>query len=128
MKTGLWTTRAAQRAIIEVSAVIALHFLIVFYPYSLDLTSSKISSNLSPLPHEEHFRAHEWIVNAKYHSIFSCIVSMIHPGVGVFLEGRFPIVLAEPLSSETGLSYSKKKNRVIFPKDKALLKRLGVEE
>jgi hypothetical protein len=36
--------------------------------------------------------------------------------------------LAELLSKETGLSYSKKKNRVIFPKDPKLLKLLGVEE
>jgi len=36
--------------------------------------------------------------------------------------------LAEALSRETGLSYSKKKNRVIFPKEESLLKRLGVEE
>ena len=35
--------------------------------------------------------------------------------------------LAEALSREIGLSYSKKKNRVIFPKDAVLLKRLGVE-
>jgi hypothetical protein len=36
--------------------------------------------------------------------------------------------LAESLSRETGLDYSKKKNRVIFPKDEKLLKRLGLEE
>jgi hypothetical protein len=36
--------------------------------------------------------------------------------------------LAEALSSETGLSYSRKKNRVIFLKEDVLLKRLGVEE
>jgi hypothetical protein len=36
--------------------------------------------------------------------------------------------LAELLSEETGLSYSKKKNRVIFPKDPKLLKVIGVEE
>lgn len=36
--------------------------------------------------------------------------------------------LAEDLSRETGLSYSKKKNRVVFPKDELLLKRLGVKE
>ena len=36
--------------------------------------------------------------------------------------------LAERLSSETGLSYSQKKNRVIFPKDPKLLKLLGVNE
>jgi len=36
--------------------------------------------------------------------------------------------LAELLSSETGLGYSKKKNRVLFPKDVNLLKRLGIEE
>lgn len=36
--------------------------------------------------------------------------------------------LAEGLSQETGLDYSKKKNRVIFPKDKELLKRLGIKE
>ena len=36
--------------------------------------------------------------------------------------------LAEALSRETGLSYSKKKNRVIFPKDENLLKQLGIEE
>lgn len=35
--------------------------------------------------------------------------------------------LAEHLSRETGLDYSRKKNRVIFPKDEALLRRLGVE-
>jgi hypothetical protein len=35
--------------------------------------------------------------------------------------------LAELLSKETGLNYSKKKNRVIFPKDAKLLKVLGVE-
>ena len=35
--------------------------------------------------------------------------------------------LAEALSRETGSSYSKKKNRVIFPKDAVLLKRLGIE-
>lgn len=34
--------------------------------------------------------------------------------------------LAELLSKETGLSYSKKKNRVNFPKDPKLLKLLGV--
>jgi len=34
--------------------------------------------------------------------------------------------LAEGLSRETGLDYSKKKNRVIFPKDEKLLARLGV--
>lgn len=36
--------------------------------------------------------------------------------------------LAESLSGETGLDYSKKKNRVIFPRDRALLERLGIEE
>ena len=36
--------------------------------------------------------------------------------------------LAEGLSRETGLSYSKKKNRVIFPKDENLLKHLGVKK
>lgn len=36
--------------------------------------------------------------------------------------------LAEDLSRETGLSYSKKKNRVIFLKDEKLLKQLGLEE
>jgi hypothetical protein len=36
--------------------------------------------------------------------------------------------LAELLSRETGLDYSKKKNRVIFPKDPKLLELLGVEE
>jgi hypothetical protein len=36
--------------------------------------------------------------------------------------------LAELLSKATGLSYSQKKNRVIFPKDLKLLKLLGVEE
>jgi hypothetical protein len=36
--------------------------------------------------------------------------------------------LSELLSQGTGLSYSKKKNRVIFPKDPALLKLLGVKE
>jgi len=36
--------------------------------------------------------------------------------------------LAELLEKETGLSYSQKKNRVIFPKDPALLKLLAVKE
>jgi len=36
--------------------------------------------------------------------------------------------LAELLSKETGLSYSKKKNRVNFPKDPNLLKLLGLQE
>ena len=36
--------------------------------------------------------------------------------------------LAELLSKQTGLSYSKKKNRVSFPKDPNLLKLLGVKE
>jgi hypothetical protein len=36
--------------------------------------------------------------------------------------------LAELLSQEAGLSYSQKKNRVIFPKEPGLLKLLGVEE
>lgn len=36
--------------------------------------------------------------------------------------------LAELLSKETGLRPSKKKNRVLFPKDPALLKLLGVKE
>lgn len=36
--------------------------------------------------------------------------------------------LAEHLAAETGLDYSKKKNRVIFPKDDQLLKRLGLQE
>ncbi len=36
--------------------------------------------------------------------------------------------LAELLSKETGLSYSKKKNRVNFPKDPKLLELLGVKE
>ncbi len=35
--------------------------------------------------------------------------------------------LAELLSKETGLDYSKKKNRVLFPKDSALLKVLGIQ-
>jgi hypothetical protein len=35
--------------------------------------------------------------------------------------------LAELLSKETGLSYSKKKNRVIFPKKTELLKLLGIK-
>jgi hypothetical protein len=34
--------------------------------------------------------------------------------------------LAEGLARETGLDYSKKKNRVIFPKDERLLKVLGI--
>lgn len=36
--------------------------------------------------------------------------------------------LAESLSRESGLSYSKKKNRVLFPKDQRLIHLLGVEE
>jgi hypothetical protein len=36
--------------------------------------------------------------------------------------------LAELLSKETGLSYSKKKNRVNFPKDPRLLELLGLDE
>ena len=36
--------------------------------------------------------------------------------------------LAELLSKETGLSYSKKKNRVNFPKDPKILKLLGIKE
>jgi hypothetical protein len=36
--------------------------------------------------------------------------------------------LAELLEKDTGLSYSKKKNRVIFAKDPTLLERLGVKE
>jgi hypothetical protein len=36
--------------------------------------------------------------------------------------------LAELLAKETGLDYSKKKNRVIFPKDGELLRRLGLSE
>jgi len=36
--------------------------------------------------------------------------------------------LAELLSKETSLSYSKKKNRVIFPNDPKLIKLLGVKE
>lgn len=36
--------------------------------------------------------------------------------------------LAEHLASETGLDYSKKKNRVIFPKEALLLRLLGLEE
>jgi hypothetical protein len=36
--------------------------------------------------------------------------------------------LAEALSKETGLSYSKKKNRVNFPKDPKLLKLLGIQK
>jgi hypothetical protein len=36
--------------------------------------------------------------------------------------------LAELLSKETGLAYSKKKNRVIFPKDLMLLKLFGIED
>jgi hypothetical protein len=35
--------------------------------------------------------------------------------------------LAESLASETGLDYSRKKNRVIFPKDERLLKLLGLQ-
>ncbi len=36
--------------------------------------------------------------------------------------------LAEGLAGETGLDYSKKKNRVIFAKDDRLLKALGIKE
>jgi hypothetical protein len=36
--------------------------------------------------------------------------------------------LAEYLASETGLDYSKKKNRVIFPKDDRLLKLFSIQE
>jgi hypothetical protein len=36
--------------------------------------------------------------------------------------------LAEALSRETGLEYSKKKNRVLFPRDEVLLERLGIDE
>jgi hypothetical protein len=36
--------------------------------------------------------------------------------------------LAEYLAAKTGLDYSSKKNRVIFPKDERLLKLLGIEE
>ena len=36
--------------------------------------------------------------------------------------------LAEHLGRETGLDYSKKKNRVIFPKDERLLQLLGIKE
>jgi hypothetical protein len=36
--------------------------------------------------------------------------------------------LAEHLARETGLDYSKKKNRVIFPKDDGLLEVLGIKE
>jgi hypothetical protein len=36
--------------------------------------------------------------------------------------------LAEHLARETGLDYSKKKNRVIFPKDERLLEVLGIRE
>ena len=34
--------------------------------------------------------------------------------------------LAEALAQQTGLDYSKKKNRVIFPRDDKLLKILGI--
>ena len=34
--------------------------------------------------------------------------------------------LAEAIARETGLAYSKKKNRVIFPRDEQLLKKLGL--
>jgi hypothetical protein len=36
--------------------------------------------------------------------------------------------LAESLARDTGLDYSKKKNRVIFPKEDGLLLLLGVKE
>jgi len=36
--------------------------------------------------------------------------------------------IAEQLGKETGLDYSKKKNRVSFPKDPKLLKLLGIKE
>ena len=36
--------------------------------------------------------------------------------------------LAEQLGRETGLDYSKKKNRVIFQKDDRLLQLLGIKE
>jgi hypothetical protein len=36
--------------------------------------------------------------------------------------------LADSLARESGLDYSKKKNRVIFPKDERLLKVLGIEQ
>jgi hypothetical protein len=36
--------------------------------------------------------------------------------------------LAEHLARETGLAYSRKKNRVIFPKDDGLRKILGIDE
>ncbi len=36
--------------------------------------------------------------------------------------------LAELLSQKTGMSYSQKKNRVLFPKDPALLSLLGIKE
>ena len=36
--------------------------------------------------------------------------------------------LAENLSRETGLDYSKKKNRVIFLKNEKLLEQLGLKE
>lgn len=36
--------------------------------------------------------------------------------------------LAELLAKETGLDYSRKKNRVIFPKNAELLRRLGLDE
>src|SRR5215208_6542635 len=36
--------------------------------------------------------------------------------------------LAEGLARETGVDYSKKKNRVIFPKDERLLQLLGIKE
>jgi hypothetical protein len=35
--------------------------------------------------------------------------------------------LAESLSKETGLRYSKKKNRILFPKDPGLLELLGLK-
>jgi hypothetical protein len=97
-----------------------------------------------PLPEELLGRMREPVRLLGFHQGFpifdgSTGFAKLQSRLGIHLEAETVMIstpldkyeadvyeLAEALGRETGLDYSKKKNRVIFPKDERLLRLLGV--
>jgi hypothetical protein len=97
-----------------------------------------------PLPEEHLARMQEPVRLLGFHQGFpifdgSAGFAKLQSRLGIHLDTEAVMIstpldkyegdvyeLAEALAQETGLDYSKKKNRVIFPKDDRLLKILGI--
>jgi hypothetical protein len=107
-----------------------------------------LSSNPDSLPLQEEFlaRMHEPCKLLGFYQGFpifdgSVGFAKLQSRLGIHIDSETVMVstpldryesdiyeLAELLSKESGLSYSQKKNRVLFPKDPKLLELLGIAE